>query len=352
MAVRSGSGAVMGPSGPGGPSRSSGPTWGNAQGRALGRKRAGWLGVVVLLMLALTGCRVVGVGVGSEAGKDSVTVAVTGPIVIGGADFTEMRIMQAMYGQLLVKAGFQVQYRTSATREAYVRELEAGSLGVVPEYAATLTEFLNRQVNGPEATMMASSDPVATVTALRSLAKKRDLAVLAAAEATNQNGFAVTAQFAQEQKVTDLSQLAARGTPVVLAATAECSRRPFCQPGLQRVYGLKVASVLPLGFGSAAAKQALIDGQAGLALVGTTDGTLAPLGLRLLTDDKKLQLADNLIPLLTARTAADPRLAAALDPLAAVLTTADLARLNEQVDGERRSPEAVATGYLKARKLL
>jgi len=38
--------------------------------------------------------------------------------------------------------------------------------------------------------------------------------------------------------------------------------------------------------------------------------------------------------------------------LAAVLTTADLARLNEQVDGERRAPEAVATDYLKAKKLL
>jgi osmoprotectant transport system substrate-binding protein len=257
-----------------------------------------------------------------------------------------------MYGQLLVKAGFKVQYKASENREAYARELEAGTVDVVPEYAATFAEFLNREVNGPRATLVASSDPVATVQAIRPLAKKRAVAVLAAAKAANQNGFAVTAEFAKQEKVSNLSQLAARGEPVVLAATAECARRPFCQPGLQRVYNLKVRSVLPLGFGSAQAKQAVIGGQAALVLVGTTDGTLGPLGLRLLTDDKKLQLADNLIPVVSSSVAGDPRLAAALDPLAAVLTTADLARLNEQVDGERRPPEGVATDYLRAKKLL
>jgi osmoprotectant transport system substrate-binding protein len=324
---------------------------GNAAAGVPGRRPRGRLWSVVLLVMVLAGCQ--SFGSASDSGSDDdAPRAVTGPITVGGADFTEMRIMQALYGQLLTEAGLEVRYRTSPTREAYTRELEAGSVHVVPEYAATFTEFLNREVNGPDATLLASSDPAATVARLRALARERGLAVLAPAQAANQNGFAVTAQFARQEKITDLSQLAARGTPVVLAATPECSGRPFCQLGLQRVYGLKVSSVLPLGFGSAETKQALIDGQAGLALVGTTDGTLTPLGLRLLADDKKLQLADNLIPAVNADAAADPRLAAALDPLAAVLTTSDLADMNEQVDGERRSPEAVATGYLKAKRLL
>jgi len=312
------------------------------------------IGFAVLLMTVLTGCTQLASLSGSagEGDAGSGSRAVTGPLTVGGADFTEMRIMQAMYGQLLVEAGFQVKYQQSENRETYARELKAGTVDVVPEYAATFAEFLNREVNGPRATLVASSDTAATVAALRRLAKKRGLAVLSPAKAANQNGFAVTSGFAKQEKVTDLSQLAARGTPVVLAATAECANRPFCQPGLQRVYGLKISAVLPLGFGSTEAKQAVIDGAAGLALVGTTDGTLAGLGLRLLTDDKKLQLADNLIPVLNKKSAADPKLAAALDPLAAVLTTADLARLNEQVDGERRAPEAVATDYLKAKKLL
>ncbi|WP_375232010.1 hypothetical protein [Streptomyces sp. NWU339] len=42
----------------------------------------------------------------------------------------------------------------------------------------------------------------------------------------------------------------------------------------------------------------------------------------------------------------------ALAALNIVLTTADLARLNEQVDSWRRLPEDVARDYLESRKLL
>lgn len=42
----------------------------------------------------------------------------------------------------------------------------------------------------------------------------------------------------------------------------------------------------------------------------------------------------------------------ALAALNAVLATADLARLNEQVESRRRLPEDVARDYLESRKLL
>ncbi|MDQ0792356.1 glycine betaine/choline ABC-type transport system substrate-binding protein [Streptomyces sp. B1I3] len=42
----------------------------------------------------------------------------------------------------------------------------------------------------------------------------------------------------------------------------------------------------------------------------------------------------------------------ALGRLNTVLTTADLARMNEQVDSWRRLPEDVARAYLESRKLI
>lgn len=42
----------------------------------------------------------------------------------------------------------------------------------------------------------------------------------------------------------------------------------------------------------------------------------------------------------------------ALDRLNTVLTTSDLARMNEQVDSWRRLPEDVARNYLESEKLL
>ena len=89
-----------------------------------------------------------------------------------------------------------------------------------------------------------------------------------------------------------------------------------------------------------------------MGLTGTTDGTLDALGLVVLQDDKKLQAADNLVPIVNTKEAGDPAIADALNSLADVLTTQDLQDLNAQVDGQRRKPDAVATEYLKSKNLL
>lgn len=303
--------------------------------------------LVLAAVLALAGCGgspdVFGGASGSAAG---------GRLTVGGADFTEMLIMEQMYGQLLAKAGYQVGYATAGNREVYAKSLESGEIDVVPEYAATMAEFLNGKANGPDAPLIATRDPAQTVAAMTPLAAAKGLLVLAPARASDQNGFAVTRRFATTHHVTTLSQLAARALPLRLAAVVECPDRPFCEPGLERTYGLNITQVLPLGFGSPQAKQAVTDGRAELVLVGTTDGTLDQYGLVLLADDKHLQLADNLVPVVNARSAGSPRVAAALDRLSSVLTTADLAVLNRKVDTERIKPAEVAREYLESKGLL
>lgn len=273
-------------------------------------------------------------------------------LTVGGANFTEMLVMEQLYGQLLAKAGYTVDYKTADNREIYAQSLASGEIDVVPEYAATMAEYLNRQANGPDARTIATSDPAATVEAMAPLAAEQGLTVLTPSQAADQNGFAVTKEFADSNDVTTLSDLAALGEPVRLAAVVECKDRPFCQPGLEKTYGLDVSEVLPLGFGSPQAKQAVLTGKADLVLVGTTDGTLDAQGLVLLEDDKDLQLADNLVPVVNTASAGGGNVAAVLDPLSAALTTQDLARMNAQVDGQRAKPADVAAAYLEDKGLL
>ena len=66
-------------------------------------------------------------------------------------------------------------------------------------------------------------------------------------------------------------------------------------------------------FGSATGKQKVVDGDAQVGLTGTTDGTLEALGLVILEDDKKLQAADNLVPIVNTEEAADEKIAEALN---------------------------------------
>lgn len=147
------------------------------------------------------------------------------------------------------------------------------------------------------------------------------------------------------------SEGAAGGTALVLAAGEECPDRPFCQPGLEDTYGIAIERIEPLGVSTLQTKQAVQDGDADLGLVLTTDGTLESFGLVLLEDDQQLQLSDNLVPVVNA-DAATPALEDALDALAPVLTTEDLASMNAQVDQDREKPADVAQSYLEENDLL
>jgi osmoprotectant transport system substrate-binding protein len=291
-------------------------------------------------------------GAEETAGGEATGDATGGSLVVGGANFTEMLIMQEIYSALLEDAGFTVEIRSVDAREIYAPALVDGQIDVVPEYAATMAEYLNREANGPDAEPVASSDIDDTMEALRTLAEEAGLVALEPAQAVDQNAFAVTQEFAETNALTTLSDLGALGQPVVLAATEECPDRPFCQPGLEEVYGIEVASLEPLGFGTLQVKQAVADGDADLGLVASTDGTLEQFGLVVLEDDQGLQNADNLVPVLNAETAEDEAVVEALNSLADVLTTEDLATLNAQVDEERQQPADVATAYLEEQGLI
>ncbi|MFV8129939.1 ABC transporter substrate-binding protein [Streptomyces syringium] len=275
-----------------------------------------------------------------------------GSLVIGSASFTESKLLAEIYAGLLKDAGYSTRIKTVDARELYEPALEKGQIDVVPEYAATLAEFLNKKQNGKDAAPVASADADTTVKALRKLAEPRGLKVLDPGRAVDQNAFAVSRDFAAEHHLKTLSDLGKSKQKIKLAAGDECSQRPFCQPGLEKTYGIDVTGIDPLEVGSTQAKQAVKDGKDQMVLTTTTDATLEQFGLVLLEDDKKLQNADNVLPVVNAEKAGSQKIADALGKLSRVLTTADLTELNKKVDAERLKPADVAARYLKDKGLL
>ncbi|MDA5285239.1 ABC transporter substrate-binding protein [Streptomyces sp. Isolate_45] len=292
---------------------------------------------------------------GPSAPASSSAGGAKGKLVIGAAGFTESNVLAELYAQLLKDAGYGTSITTVNNRELYEPSLEKGEIDVVPEYAATLAEFLNAKVNGPDAPKdkpVASSDAAATVAALEKLAAPLGLKALPAGEAVDQNAFAVSKEFAQKNNLKSLSDLGRSGIKVKIAAGDECAVRPFCAPGLEKTYGISVAGIDPKGVGTPQAKQAVKDGVDQLVLTTTTDATLDNFGLVLLEDDKKLQNADNVLPVVNAKDAGSPEVADALGKLTKALTTADLVELNRKVDAERAKPADVAKAYLESKGLL
>ncbi|MEU1203399.1 ABC transporter substrate-binding protein [Streptomyces sp. NPDC005813] len=273
-------------------------------------------------------------------------------LVIGSAGFTESDLLAQMYALLLKQAGYKTSMITVANRELYEPALESGQIDVVPEYAATFADWLNAKTHGADARPVGSPDLGTTMTALRELASPRGLTVLEPGRAVDQNAFAVSAAYAREHHLKTLGDLGRSGLKVRLAAGDECVQRPYCEPGLKKTYGIDVVAVDPKGVGTTQAKQAVQSGRDQMVLTTTTDATLDEFGLVLLEDDKHLQNADYIVPVVNRSRAGGEGVTKALGKLNDVLTTADLASLNRQVDSWRRLPEDVARTYLRDKGLL
>ncbi|MFE4534574.1 ABC transporter substrate-binding protein [Streptomyces scopuliridis] len=273
-------------------------------------------------------------------------------LTIGSAGFTESDLLAQMYALLLNHAGYHTRILSVTNREIYEPALESGQIDVVPEYAATFADWLNAKANGPDAQPVGSPDLAATMKALRSLAAPRGLTVLDPGRAVDQNAFAVAASYAREHRLRTLSDLGRSRLPVRLAAGDECVRRPYCEPGLKKTYGIDITGVDPKGVGTTPAKRAVQNGQDQMVLTTTTDATLDQFGLVLLADDRHLQNADYIVPVVNRARAGGKGVTTALDRLNTVLTTKDLARLNQRVDSWRRLPEDVARTYLESKRLI
>jgi len=308
---------------------------------------------ILVLATMLAACGGGSSGGSTPTGGGKSGGGASGSLTVGAAGFTESNLLAQMYADLLQKAGFTVTVKTVASQEIFQSSLEKGSIAVVPEYAATYANSMQTAVTGTQSPDAASPDLDTTVANLEKYLPKKGLTHLDAAEAVDQNAFAVTQGFADKNNLKTLTDLGKSGVSVKLGAPAECPTRPFCQPGLEKTYNIKISGLTPLGFDSLPLKQALKSNKIQLGEVATTDATLSDFGLVVLTDDKHLQNADNLIPIVNKSTLDQhPQIATAINPLASVLTTEDLANLNNQVDGERQTVEQVAKQYLQDKGLL
>jgi osmoprotectant transport system substrate-binding protein len=276
-----------------------------------------------------------------------------GNVVVGGQDFTESQIMAAIYQKILENEGYTVQTKLVTTRDVYLPELSNGGVDIVPDYLAGITDFLNTDKNGPDAPLVSSNDVDKTLAALTPLAEAKGISILPPSDATDQNAFFVTQDFADQNNLTTLSDLAAMGQTIKLGAPPDCQGRADCEGGLTKVYGLKISEIVPLDFASAQVKDAVTNGEVQLGETGTTDGTLKDLGLVILQDDKGIQPAQNLTPAVNSDfLSQNPDLAAVFDKLSSALTTDDLAAMNLKVDAERQKPADVAEQFLQDKGLL
>jgi osmoprotectant transport system substrate-binding protein len=260
-------------------------------------------------------------------------------VVIAAFDFAESHLLVEIYAQALESAGVPVRRQLSLGPREFVQPaLQQGLVDLVPEYAGSALGFVTLGTVEP------SADEDQTHAELELALAGKGVTVLHASPAQNRNGVGVTGATAAEFGLRTMSDLAAHASEMTFGGPPECADRPLCLPGFERIYGMRFAEFLPLDDGV----QALRAGAVDAAVVFTSDGVAERDGLVILEDDRHLQPAENVTPVVRTDVLEryDPQLRDAVNRMSAALTTQELRAMNAEMGVDGRPPAAVAADWL------
>lgn len=293
------------------------------------KARSATLAMVLALALTAVAC-------GTSTGGGG-----KGTITIGGFKFSEGSVLAELYGQALQHDGYTVNFKLNlGTREVVAPAIKSKQIDLYIGYAATDLEYWNNSAGE------ANGDVTATTSKLNGHLQSVSLEALTPSAAVDQNAFAMTKANAQKYNATKLSDLAAIGNQLVLGAGAECPQRPFCQPGLEKTYGIHFKEFKALDTDGPLTRAAFANGTIQVGLVFSSDADLNNLGLQVLQDDKHLEAADNVVPIIRNAAASD-EVKKVLNAISSGLTTDELVQLNSQVELQHQDADVATKNFLQ-----
>jgi osmoprotectant transport system substrate-binding protein len=298
-------------------------------------RRAGPAAALVLVVVLVAG------GCTSAAERRPLEDPRRPVITVTSFDFPESETLAELYGQAMRQQGYPVAVVARlGSREIVQPALEQGRVDLVLGYLGSALNFMYDK-------RVATADPQATYARLTQALTSRGISLLPYAKAQDRNGFVVTGDLARRRQLERISDLAPIARQLTFGGPPECPDRPLCLKGLQDVYGLQFARFEAMPSRKTTA-DALATGEIDLGMLETTDGNLADRDLVQLADDRRLQPAENIAPMLRTEIAAayGPRLVRVLNNLTDQLNTRDLIQMNQRVELEGAKPAAVAADWL------
>ncbi|MDQ3878788.1 MAG: ABC transporter substrate-binding protein [Actinomycetota bacterium] len=278
-----------------------------------------------------------GAGDNGSANKPSLTVGVSGA-------FPENQIVAEMYAQVLENAGYKVSTQLDIqSREVSDPALASGKIDIKPEYLASELLFLDPNAK-------ATGDPQNNADLLKPLLADKGIDLLTPSPAQDQNAFVTTQDLAQQHNLSTVSDLAPVAGDLTLGGPPECPKRPYCEIGLKQTYGVEFGDFKPLSSGQLVA-QALQSGDIDVGLLFSTDPTISADNFVLLQDDKGLQSAENITPVVR-HDVDSSEVADLLNGVSAKLTTDNITALIAKVALEHQDPGDVAKQFLQDNGLI
>ncbi len=281
-----------------------------------------------------------------EAGSVDASALEGASLAVGSKDFDEQLLLGQLTIQMLAAAGADVTDETNiqgstATRQALLR----GEIDVYYDYTGTgWITYLGHDEN--------IADPQELYEAVKDEdLQKNGLVWGQPAPFNNTYAMAVTEEFAEENSLASLSDMAAymdSNPDATVCIETEFASRPDGLPGMIKAYGMTIPDSSRKSLGTGVIYQQTDKGECDFGEVFTTDGRIATLGLIPLEDDKGFFPLYNGAPIVQEENAEGEAILEVLAPLSETLTTEVMSELNAQVSSEGLPPEQVAADYLTA----
>ncbi len=268
-------------------------------------------------------------------------------IVIGSKNFTEQVILGEILGTLIEqRTGLKVDRRLDLGGTFVCHKaLAAGELDLYVEYTGTALSAILQEPPSPDSAAVHRR-------VSEEYARRFALTWLSPLGFNNTFALVVRAEDAGRHGLARVSDLAALADTFRAGFGYEFIERADGYKGLQAAYGFAFRD-RPREMDLGLIYRALADHQVDVVAGNSTDGLIESLGLVVLEDDRHYFPPYDAAPVIRSATlAGHPEVKAILEEMAGRISAVEMRRMNYAVDGERRSPHAVAEEFLKRIRLI
>ena len=275
----------------------------------------------------------------------TLTAAAAQPtVVIGSKNFTEEYVLGELYKQALQAKGYKVSYHSNiGSTEIIDKALTSGQINFYPEYTGTMLSvvFNNDKV---------FTSAAATYAAALKAQKGRGFTLFAQTPFSDTDAMGTLTKTAKKyglKMVGDMKKIPG----LSICGFPEFQTRYAGLVGLKKAYGITGAKFVPLA--GISVYQELDTGKCIIGDVFSTDPQLAGSKYTVLKDTKFIFGFQNVAPVVNGKlaTTLGSKFRATVDAVSGKLTGPAMIAMNKAVAIDKKSPQAVASAFLKANGL-
>ncbi|MBA2737562.1 MAG: ABC transporter permease/substrate-binding protein [Pyrinomonadaceae bacterium] len=268
--------------------------------------------------------------------NDSATVAAN-KIRVGSKDFTESVILAEILAQMLEKKNIQVERRFELAGNLAHESLLSNQIDVYPEYTGTAYTAILK--HAPVTDTQRVYDETK-----REYAEKFNLAVSSSLGFSNDFAILVRGDAARKNNLNTISDAVPISKNWQAGFGQDFMSRADGYAGFAKAYNFNFTKQ-PREMDLSLTYRALASGQVDLIAGNSTDGLISALDLFQLADDNHYFPPYQAV--FIARQDKTETLNEILEKLNNQISTEEMRKLNQAVDGDKRAPKDVAAGLIK-----